>query len=127
MNEQPIKKIANEQLEDLVALSAIVQKSVPIMTSNRLTSRDKGKLIRAREAYRRLAYDFAGDLAQELLDLRSQIESLTALLSRPLLAPRPLESLSDDAQEIRKDLQEVTDAWNQMVEAVVKKTDSLEA
>jgi FMN-dependent NADH-azoreductase len=77
MNESTKQPIPNEQLEDLVALADMASEPIPVITGNHFTAGQKASQIRTREAYRKLAYELAGDLAQEVLDLRAQIKEVS--------------------------------------------------
>jgi hypothetical protein len=73
-----MNSISDEQLQELVKLAPFAQTELPIATqaSNRQL---KAAVIRAREKYRRLSFEFAGDLAREILELRARAkESVSA-------------------------------------------------
>jgi Holliday junction resolvase len=63
--------ISNEQLEELVKLAPFAQTQLPIATQAS-NLQLKVSVIRAREKYRRLSFELAGDLAKELLVLRTK-------------------------------------------------------
>jgi hypothetical protein len=65
--------ITDEQLKELVDLAPFAQTLLPIATI-RSNPQLNNKVIRAREKYRRLSFEFAGDLAREILELRARLK-----------------------------------------------------
>lgn len=67
-----MNSITDEQLKELVELAPFAQTELPIATqaSNRQL---KAAVIRAREKYRRLSFELAGELAKEVLELRAKL------------------------------------------------------
>jgi hypothetical protein len=64
--------IPKELLEELIILSPVAQVQLPIAT-NSSNKQMKVGVIRIREKYRRLSFEFAGDLAKEVLELRAKL------------------------------------------------------
>ena len=65
--------ISDEQLTELIELAPFAQTQLPAATT-RSNSQLNIKVVRAREKYRRLSFEFAGDLAIEILELRARLK-----------------------------------------------------
>jgi hypothetical protein len=64
--------IHDEQLKELIILADVALTPIPVVT-NHFNSGLKNSVIRAREKYRRLSFELAGELAKEVLELRAKL------------------------------------------------------
>jgi hypothetical protein len=70
--------IPEEHLQELIDLAVNAKIQLPIIT-NQFNYQYQVSVIKARERYRRLSFELAGELAREVLELRAKAkESVSA-------------------------------------------------